>query len=93
MAKMTLEERKVLAEKKLKDLNDAIRVKALRDKSKEGAEKRKRENRMKYLLGSFYLSKWANGGVDKASFDCWLSGNNDRALFGFAALETTKTEG
>jgi hypothetical protein len=92
MPKLTLEERKSLAEKKLKDLNDAIKAKALKDKSKEGVERRKRENRMKYLLGAFYLPRLQTGGVDLDGLNRWLVSAADRALFGLEPLAPpTKT--
>ena len=87
MAKLTLEQRRDLAEQKLKELNESIRLKALAAKTKDASLNRKRENRMKFLLGAFYLARWrGNGEVDRGGFDRWLTGSADRALFGFEAL-------
>jgi hypothetical protein len=87
MAKLTLEARKAVAEQKLKELNEAIRRKSLAEKAKGNAANRKRENRMKYLLGAFYLARWQSAGeVDRDGFGRWLVGDADRALFGLAAV-------
>jgi hypothetical protein len=87
MAKLTLEARKAVAEQKLKELNEAIRRKSLAEKAKGNAANRKRENRMKFLLGAFYLARWQGSGeVDRDGFGRWLTGDADRALFGLAAL-------
>lgn len=71
--------------KKLQERRDDLNKKILAIANRESAEKRKRENRKKVLIGAMIMQKvkagqWSEDSL-QAAMDSFLTRDNERALF------------